>query len=51
MSKSKSKEDLLAEEEYQRALKKRAVVRGLFKKNASNAAGNWKHFVKSNRSF
>lgn len=51
MSTGKSKEDLLAEQEYERALKKRAVVRGLFKKNASNAAGNWKHFVKSNRSF
>ena len=51
MSKGKSREDLLAEQEYERALKKRAVVRGLFKKNASNAAGNWKHFVKSNRSF
>lgn len=51
MSKSKSKEYFLAEEEYQRALKKRAMVTGLFKKGAKNAVGNWKHFVKSNRSF
>ena len=51
MSKTKSKEELLAEEEYERALKKRAAVRATFKANAPDPIGTWRRFVKRHRSF